>query len=131
MTVALAKLGDDAVELVPGSGGAVTVPVRFIGGIPAQRANGPLVLLSGMWVNLPEETGMDGRPRKVRAVAVEVERDGFRDAGETVSSFRGTVITSEGGRYQVGPRGTMEYVRREWIRFALADGVFAGVARMR
>ena len=111
-------------------GNAGTGRIMFIGGIPTRPVGGPLILVAGMRVNLPEEKGMSGVPRTVAAVAVAVERDGFRDADETVPSYRGVVITAEGGRYPTGPLGTMEYVRREWLRLAVESGTFRRVARM-
>lgn len=111
-------------------GNAGTGRIMFIGGIPTRPVDGPLILVAGMRVNLPEEKGMSGVPRTVAAVAVAVERDGFRDADETVPSYRGVVITAEGGRYPTGPLGTMEYVRREWLRLAVESGTFRRVARM-
>lgn len=130
--VTLEKLGDDAREDFPGVGmNTGAGAVQFIGGVPTRKVDGPLILVAGMRVNLPEEKGMDGAPRTVAAVAVAVERDGFRDAEETVPSFRGVVITAEGGRYPTGPLGTMEYVRREWLRLAVQSGTFQRVARMR
>lgn len=130
--VTLAKLGDDVREDFPGVGmNSGRGPVQFIGGAPTRKVDGPLILVAGMRVNLPEEKGMDGAPRTVAAVAVAIERDGFRDADETVPSYRGVVITSEGGRYPTGPLGSMEYVRREWLRLAVQSGTFQRVARMR
>lgn len=129
--VTLAKLGDDVREDVPGAGtNSGSGPVQFIGGIPTRPVDGPLILVSGMRVNLPEEKGMNGAPRTVAAVAVAIERNGFRDADGTVPSFRGVVITAEGGRYATGPLGTMEHVRREWLRLAVESGTFRRVARM-
>lgn len=131
--VALAKLGDGVAREVTPRSGTNTVPVRFIGGMPVRPVEGPLIRVANMRVNLPEEKGMNGPRRTVEAVAVAVEPHGTgRDAeGGKVPSFRGVVITAEGGRYPAGPLGSMEHVRREWIRFALADGTFAGLARMR
>jgi hypothetical protein len=130
MAVDMAKLGDGVREIFPGVGNAGTGSVQFIGDVPARRVGGPLILVAGMRVNLPEESGMDGTPRRVRAVAVAVERDGFRDADKTVPSYRGVVITVEGGRYPTGPRGDMESVRLAWLRLAVESGTFRRVARM-
>lgn len=130
MAVIMEKMGDGVREIFPGVGNVGTGSVQFIGDVPAQRADGPLILVSGMRVNLPEESGMDGARRRVRAVAVAVERDGFRDADETVPSYRGVVITAEGGRYPTGPRGDMPSVRLAWLRLAVESGTFRRVARM-
>lgn len=130
MTVTLAKLGDDVREDVPGVGTNHGPGVlQFIGGTPLRKVGGPLILVSGMRVRLPETDRMGGTPR-VRAVAVAIERDGFRDRGETVPSFRGTVITAEGDEYPTGPRGDMEAVRLAWLRLAVESGTFQRVARM-
>lgn len=131
VAVTLAKLGDDVREDFPGVGmNSGTGALQFIGGIPTRKADGPLLLVSGMRVNLPDSVKVPG-PRRVKAVAVAIERDGFRDAAETVPSFRGVVITREGDEYPTGPRGSMEDVRRQWLRLAVESGTFAGVARMR
>lgn len=129
--VALAKLGDGvAREVTPGSG-TNTVPVRFIGGMPVRPVGGPLILVTGMRVNLRVTSVIPG-PRHVRAVAVAVEPDGTgRDeTGAVAPSFRGVVITADGDEFRTGPRGSMEYVRREWLRLALESGTLRRVARM-
>ncbi len=129
-TVTLAKLSDDVREDVPGTGtNSGSGPVQFIGGIPTRPVDGPLILVSGMRVNLPETVRVPG-PRRARAVAVAVERDGFRDAAETVPSYRGVVITADGDEYVTGPRGDMESVRLAWLRLAVESGTFRRVARM-
>jgi len=133
MTVIMAKLSDDVREDFPGVGmNSGAGAVQFIGDMPARKVDGPLILVAGMRVRLPEERGMSGTPRTVQAVAVAVERDGFgRDRdGRIVPNFRGVVITAEGGEYRTGVTGSMEYVRREWLRFAVESGTFRRVARM-
>ena len=128
--VTLAKLGDDVREDFPGVGmDSGTGTVQFIGDMPARKVGGPLILVSGMRVNLPETVRVPG-PRRVRAVAVAVERDGFRDAAETVPSYRGVVITADGDEYATGPRGDMESVRLAWLRLAVESGTLRRVARM-
>lgn len=126
--VTLAKLGDDTTEIVPGSG-TNTVPVRFVGGMPVRRTEGPLILVAGMYVNLPESVKIPG-PRRVRAVAVSIERDGFRDRECTVPSYIGTVHTVSDGEFMTGPRGSMEAVRLAWLRLAVESGTLCRVARM-
>lgn len=130
MGVTLEKLGDDVREDVPGSGandghGVIT----FIGDMPARKVGGPLILVAGMRVNLPDSVKVPG-PRRVRAVAVAIERNGFRDAGKTVPSYQGTVITEDGDEYVTGPRGDMENVRLAWLRLAVESGTLRRVARM-
>lgn len=131
--VTLAKLGDDVREDFPGVGtnhGPGTL--QFIGGTPVRKVGGPLIMVAGMRVRLPEEKGMGGPARTVQAVAVAIEQDGTgRDRdGNPAPSFRGTVITAEGGEYRTGPRGSMEAVRLEWLRLAVESGTFQRVARM-
>jgi len=128
--VTLAKLSDGTREDFPGVGmNSGAGELQFIGGMPTRKIDGPLIMVAGMRVNLPESVKVPG-PRRVRAVAVAVERDGFRDAAETVPSYRGVVITADGDEYRTGPRGEMEYVRREWLRLAVESGTFRRVARM-
>jgi hypothetical protein len=129
--VTLEKLGDDVREDFPGVGmNAGAGAVQFIGGTPTRKVDGPLILVAGMRVNLPESVKVPG-PRRVRAVAVAVERDGFRDAAGAVPSYRGVVITADGDEYATGPRGDMESVRLAWLRLAVESGTFQRVARMR
>lgn len=129
--VTLEKLGDDVREDSPGVGmNSGSGALQFIGGTPLRKVDGPLILVSGMRVRLPETVKIAG-PAVVRAVAVAVEQDGYRDAAETVPSFRGVVITADGDEYPTGPRGTMEYVRYEWLNLALNSGTFRRVARLR
>ncbi|WGV36034.1 hypothetical protein SEA_FRANKENWEENIE_363 [Streptomyces phage Frankenweenie] len=129
--VTLEKLGGDVREDSPGVGmNTGAGAVQFIGGTPTRKVDGPLILVAGMRVNLPESVKVPG-PRRVRAVAVAVERDGFRDAAETVPSYRGVVITADGDEYATGPRGDMESVRLAWLRLAVESGTFQRVARMR
>jgi hypothetical protein len=128
--VTLAKLGDDVREDFPGVGmNSGTGALQFIGGMPTRKIDGPLLLVAGMRVNLPESVRVPG-PRRVKAVAVAIERDGFRDAGETVPSYRGVVITEDGDEYPTGPRGDMESVRLAWLRLAVESGTFRRIARM-
>lgn len=103
--------------------------VAFVGRIPLRRVNGPLFITSGMRVRVPAGVGIPG-PYRVRAVAVGIEPDGYRDRAGTVPSFTGVVFTADGGEYVTGPRGSMEEVRREWLRLIVEAGAFAGVARM-
>lgn len=128
--VTLAKLSDGTREDVRDVGmNSGTGELRFIGDTPTRKIDGPLLLVSGMRVRLPETVKIPG-PRVVRAVAVGIERDGFRDAAGTVPSFRGVVITSEGDEYPTGPRGDMEAVRLAWLRLAVESGTLRRVARM-
>lgn len=130
MSVTLVKATDGQTEINPGAGmNSGSGPVLFIGNAPTRKVNGPLLLVSGMRVNLPESVTVPG-PRRVRAVAVAVERDGFRDAAKTVPSFRGVVITQDGDEYPTGPRGDMESVRLAWLRLAVESGTLRRVARM-
>lgn len=129
MGVMLAKLSDDVREGAPGAGtNDGPGVIQFIGGMPSRKVDGPLIRVAGMGVRLP---GNIAGPPVVRAVAVAIERDGFRDREETVPSYIGTVITSEGDEYRTGVRGSLEYVRREWLRFAVETGTFTGIGRMR
>jgi hypothetical protein len=129
MGVLLAKLSDGVREDVPGAGtNHGPGVIQFIGGMPSRRVNGPLIRVSGMRVRLP---GNIAGPPVVRAVAVAIEPDGFRDREGTVPSYVGTVITSEGDEYATGVRGSLEFVRREWLRFAVETGTFNGISRMR
>lgn len=129
MGVMLAKPSDDVREDAPGAGtNDGPGVIQFIGGMPSRKVDGPLIRVAGMRVRLP---GNIAGPPVVRAVAVAIERDGFRDREETVPSYTGTVITSEGDEYRTGVRGSMEYVRREWLRFAVETGTFTGIGRMR
>jgi len=125
--VTLAKAGDGVREDFPGVGELGSGPVRFMGRIPVRNAGGPLILVSGMRVRVT--SSLPG-PFRVRAVAVAIRPDGHRDRAETVPSYRGVVITSEGHEYPTGPRGTMESVRLEWLRLAVESGTFSRVARM-
>lgn len=130
MMITLAKLSDGVTEINPGTGmNAGTGPLLIIGGAPTRKTDGPLILVAGMRVNLPASVGIPG-PRRVRAVAVAIERDGFRDAAKTVPSFQGVVITADGDEYRTGPRGDMESVRLAWLRLAVESGTLRRVARM-
>lgn len=103
--------------------------VAFVGKIPARRVNGPLIITSGMRVRVPAGVGIPG-PSRVRAVAVAIEPDGYRDRGQTAPSYIGTVFTTDGAEYVTGPRGSMEDVRLAWLRLIIESGTFAGIARM-
>lgn len=104
-------------------------PITFIGGVPLRKVNGPLIITTGMRVRVPAGVGIPG-PSRVRAVAVAIEPDGYRDRGETAPSYIGTVFTADGAEYVTGPRGPMEEVRLAWLRLVVESGTFAGVARM-
>jgi hypothetical protein len=134
MSVTLAKVTDGQVGINPGVGmNSGSGPVRFIGQapsfVPTRKVAGPLILVTGMRVNLPGTVKVPG-PRRVRAMAVAIERDGFRDAAKTVPSYRGVVITQDGDEYATGPRGDMESVRLAWLRLAVESGTLRRVARM-
>lgn len=103
--------------------------VAFVGKIPTRRVNGPLIITSGMRVRVPAGVGIPG-PSRVRAVAVAIEPDGYRDRGQTAPSYIGTVFTADGAEYVTGPRGDMESVRLAWLRLIIESGTFAGIARM-
>lgn len=103
--------------------------VAFIGRIPTRRVNGPLIITSGMRVRVPAGVGIPG-PSRVRAVAVAIEPDGYRDRGQTAPSYIGTVFTADGAEYVTGPRGSMADVRLAWLRLVVESGTFAGIARM-
>lgn len=131
MGVMLAKLSDGVREDAPGAGtNDGPGVIQFIGGMPSRRVDGPLIRVAGMRVRLPENDRRIAGPDRVSAVAVAIEPDGYRDRECTVPSYIGFVITTEGTEFRTGVRGSMEYVRREWLRFAVETGTFAGIGRM-
>lgn len=111
--ITLEKVSDSAV----GSGAAVRRPVRnsgtgsvtFIANVPARRVRGALIRLTGT---------------TFRAVSITPH-----------VHVRGVVLVTlhrkDGTTRRGGYGESLDSVRGHWIRYAIANGVYAGVARMR
>lgn len=111
--ITLEKLGDDVREDNPGSGMADgSGPLLMIGGMPLAKLDGPLIRVSGA-----RYAG-----RLIRWVSIEPV---------TATAGQAVLISGDGIGHSYGDAGSVAELRDMWIRRTLADGTYAGVARMR
>jgi hypothetical protein len=111
MGVSLAKLGDDVAETVrdanmnDGAG-----RLNFVGGMPAHKVDGAVIRLTG---------GM------LRCVTIE------RTPAEFGTLTVATTYMTDGTMHRDTTWAGFEATRTAWLRYAVANGIYAGVGRMR
>lgn len=114
MSVTLAKSTDAHVQAQAPDWNEGAGTLTLIGGMPLRKVNGAVIRLTG--ATLLGES--------IRAVLIE-----------ELPSFSGwakaTYVMEDGSELRTGLTGELFALRDGWIRRALTNGNFAGVARMR
>lgn len=92
-----------AVPLADEGSGTLTL----IGGVPARKVNGAVIRVAGL---------------RVRGVPVSCV---------TIESGSAWLVMADGRELWTGELGSVDWLRRSWIRQTLDTGTFAGIGRMR
>lgn len=111
MSVSLDKVSDGVREISPGRGGNDgNGRLAFIGGVPTRKINGAVIRLAGAGV---------------RCVVIEPAPEGF---GSLVNV---TTYRMDGTQDRDATWAGFEATRAAWLRYAVANGIYAGTARLR